>query len=77
MGSRLSSAWQSLIAAAHSGRLKTMRTLLEDYHTYLNVKGLGTRKEIQQVADYLEKRMSGSKPGEVVDLSSEVNENNS
>ena len=78
------SGYTPVMAATSWGRLKVMRVLVEDCHADLSVKGLGgktaldiARKRNQQVADYLEKRMSGSKPGEVVDLSSKVNENNS
>ena len=77
------SGYTPVMAATSWGRLKVMRVLVEDCHADLSVKGLGgktaldiARKRNQQVADYLEKRMSGSKPGEVVDLSSKVNENN-
>ena len=72
------------MAAISWGRLKIMRILVEDYHADLSVKGLGgntaldiARRRNQQAADYLEKRMSSSEPGELVNSSSKVNENTS
>ena len=73
-----------MIAATSWGRLKIMRTLVEDCHADLSVKGLGgkigldiARRRYPHEADYLEKRMSDSESGELMDPSSKAHENTS
>ena len=73
-----------VMAATSWGRLKLMRTLVEDCHADLSVKGLGgktvldiARRRYPHEAEYLEQRMSISELGESVDSSSKVNENTS